>query len=81
MCLIQSVGATDSKTGTLKVITQDIVITRKAEGTFKIGIGGAGTYNESTKVIDVVVKFNEIAIGGAAEVKRTYKLSVAALTL
>ena len=72
---------TDAKTGTVKVITQDIVITKKAGGTFKIGISGEGKYNETTKVIDLVVKFNETAIGGAAEVKRTYKLAVDALTL
>jgi len=72
---------TGAKTGTVKVIAQDIVITKKAGGTFKIGISGDGKYDEATKVIDLVVKFNETAIGGAAEVKRTYKLAVDALTL
>lgn len=68
-------------TGIVKVIKQDIVVTIKAGGTFKIGISGEGTYDETTKVIDLVVKFNDTAIGGLAEIKRTYKLSVDALTL
>ena len=70
----------DTTTGVVKVIEQDVVVTRTDSTTFKIGISGEGTYNETTKVIDLVVKFNESNIGGATEVKRTYKLSVAALT-
>jgi len=74
-------SAEGSKTGVVKVVTQDVVITIKAGGTFKIGISGEGTYDETTKVIDLTVNFNETAIGGAAKVTYKYKLSVAALTL
>ncbi|MFT4031254.1 MAG: hypothetical protein QM669_02440 [Siphonobacter sp.] len=75
----ESEGATK---GTVKVKEQDIVITKKdSVGTFTIGIGGEGTYDEETKVIDLVVKFNETNIGGSAAVYRKYKLSVDALSL
>jgi len=74
---------TGSKTGKVKVITQDIVM-RKKDGnpeTIKIGISGEGTYDETTKMMDVTVIFNETAIGGKAAVARKYKISVDAQTL
>jgi len=74
-------SAAGSKTGVAKIITQDVVLTVAAGGTFKIGLSGEGTYDENTKVIDLNVDFNETAIGGPAKVTRKYKLSVAALTL
>ncbi|WP_316734659.1 hypothetical protein [Pedobacter aquatilis] len=74
-------SAENATKGIVKVIKQDVTLTVKAGGSFKIGISGEGTYDETTKLIDLVVKFNETAIGGASEVKRTYKLSVDALTL
>lgn len=74
-------SAEGSKTGIVKVISQDVVLTVTAGGTFKIGISGEGTYDENTKVIDLNVNFNETAINGPAKVTRKYKLSVAALTL
>lgn len=70
-----------SKTGVVKIIGQDVVLTVAAGGSFKIGLSGEGTYDETTKVIDLTVNFNETAIGGNAKVVRKYKLSVAALTL
>jgi len=74
-------SASGSKTGTVKIIEQDVVLTVKAGGSFKIGLSGEGTYDENTKVIDLTVNFNETAIGGNAKVVRKYKLSVNALTL
>lgn len=74
-------SAEGSKTGVVKIITQDVVLTVSAGGSFKIGLSGEGTYDETTKVIDLNVDFNETAIGGAAKVTRKYKLSVAALSL
>jgi hypothetical protein len=74
-------SASGSKTGVVRVIKQDVVVTTKTGDTFKIGISGEGTYDENSKVIDLVVKFNDTAIGGLPEIKRTYKLSVDALTL
>jgi hypothetical protein len=78
-----------SKMGKVKVITQDIVMQRKdgIEGsttnaaTIKIGISGEGTYDEETKMIDLVVVFNETSIGGKAAVPRKYKISVDPQTL
>lgn len=74
-------SAEGSKTGVVKIIAQDVVLTVAAGGSFKIGLSGEGTYDETTKVIDLTVNFNETAIGGDAKVVRKYKLSVAALTL
>lgn len=72
------VGSTKGK---VKVLTQDITITRSEGTTFKIGISGEGTYDTDTKVIDLIVNFNETAIGGKAKVAHKYKLSVNPLTL
>ena len=74
-------SATVSKTGVVKIISQDVVLTVAKGGSFKIGLSGEGTYDETTKVIDLTVNFNETAIGGKAQVVRKYKLSVNALTL
>lgn len=69
-----------SKTGVVKVKTQDVVITRSAGTTFQIGISGEGTYNETSGLIDLKVTFDDAKIGGG---KKTidYKLSTVALTL
>lgn len=69
-----------ARSGTVKVIEQDVVVSRKDGSTFTIGISGSGTYNLDTKLIDLVVKFNETAIGGAAEVSYSYKISAEKLT-
>jgi hypothetical protein len=77
-----------AKTGIVKVVTQDIIVSKNPNSTFepgvptfKIGISGQGTYDERTAIIDLEVIFNETAIGGPAVVKRIYKLSPIALTL
>lgn len=77
-----------AKTGIVKVVPQDITVSKNPNSTFqpgipnfKIGISGQGTYDERTAIIDLEVIFNETAIGGPAEVKRNYKLSPVALTL
>lgn len=77
-----------SKTGIIKVITQDIVITKSTSSTFepnvptfKIGISGGGTYDERTKIFNLQVVFNESAIGGPNSVIRKYTMSVDPQTL
>nr|WP_039450070.1 hypothetical protein [Pedobacter glucosidilyticus] len=77
-----------AKTGIVKVIEQDVVISKTAaaatssgQPTFKIGISGGGTYDERTKIINLEVIFNETAIGGPADVKRKYTMSVEAQIL
>lgn len=69
-----------AKTGIVKVVTQDIILTRANLTTFKIGISGSGSYDENTKVIDLEVKFNETAIGGTSQTFK-YKMSPVALFL
>lgn len=69
-----------AKTGIVKVVDQDVVLTRANLTTFKIGISGSGTYDENTKIIDLEVKFNETAIGGTSQTFK-YKMSPTALTL
>lgn len=69
-----------AKTGIVKVVDQDITITRTNSTTFKIGISGGGTYNEVTRIIDLEVRFNETAIGGTSQTIK-YKISPVALTL
>jgi len=65
-----------AKTGIVKVIDQDVLLTKRDSTTFKIGISGQGTYDERTKIMNFEVKFNETAIGKPAEVKRRYSISV-----
>lgn len=69
-----------AKTGIVRVVTQDITITRTNNTTFKIGISGSGTYNENTRIMDLEVKFDETAIGGTSQTIK-YKLSPVALVL
>ncbi|SER10627.1 restriction endonuclease subunit S domain-containing protein [Pedobacter rhizosphaerae] len=69
-----------AKTGIVKVKTQDIVLTKSDASTFKIGISGSGTYDETSKVIDLSITFNEAAIGGTTRTFN-YKMSPTALTL
>lgn len=69
-----------AKTGIVKVVEQDVTITRTNSTTFKIGISGSGTYNETAKIIDLEVKFNETAIGGTSQTFK-YKMSPLALVL
>lgn len=77
-----------AKTGIVRVVPQDITISKSPNSTFepgvptfKIGISGQGTYDERTAIIDLEVIFNETSIGGPAAVKRIYKMSTTALTL
>ncbi|SOD17555.1 hypothetical protein [Pedobacter xixiisoli] len=70
-----------AKTGIVKVKTQDVVLRKSTAGqTITIGMSGGGTYDETSKVMDLKITFNEAAIGGTT---RTfdYKLSPTALTL
>lgn len=69
-----------AKTGVVKVKTQDVVLTKADASTFKIGISGSGTYNETSKVIDLSITFNESSIGGTSRTF-AYKLCPTALTL
>jgi hypothetical protein len=69
-----------AKTGIVKVKTQDVVLTKSDATTFKIGISGSGTYDETSKVIDLSITFNETAIGGTTRTFK-YKMSPTALTL
>jgi hypothetical protein len=69
-----------SKRGTVRVIPQDVTVSRTDASTFKIGISGEGTYDEESGLIDLVVDFNETAIGGPAKVSHTYKMSNVKLT-
>ncbi|WP_443945804.1 hypothetical protein ACJVDH_01485 [Pedobacter sp. AW1-32] len=69
-----------AKTGVVKVKTQDVILTKSDGGTFKIGLSGNGTYNETTKLIDLSITFNETAIGGTTRTFQ-YKLSPTALSL
>lgn len=67
-------------TGIVKIKTQDVVITRYDKTTFTIGISGSGTYNETTKIMDFKVTFDEKNIGGGTR-SFNYKLGVVALSL
>lgn len=69
-----------AKTGIVKVVEQDVSVTRSNGTTFKIGISGGGTYDENTRIMDLEVKFNESAIGGTFQSIK-YKISPVALTL
>ncbi len=77
-----------AKTGVVKVIPQDVIITKNPNSTFepgiptfKIGISGSGTYDERTKIINLEVIFDETNIGGPSAVKRRYTMSVEEQTL
>ena len=77
-----------AKTGIVRVVPQDVTISKSPNSTFepgipnfKIGISGQGTYDERTKIINLEVIFNETAIGGPAAVKRKYTMSVDAQIL
>ena len=70
-----------AKTGIVKVKTQDVILRTSTAGkTITIGISGSGTYDETAKVIDLKVTFNEAAIGGTTRTFQ-YKMSPTALTL
>jgi hypothetical protein len=69
-----------AKTGIVKVVEQDVIVTRTNGTTFKIGISGSGTYDENTRIIDLEVKFNESEIGGTSQTFK-YKMSPVALVL
>jgi hypothetical protein len=63
--------------GTVEVIPQDVVITRRASSglpPFTVGLSGSGTYDETTGIILLDVYFDETAIGGGASVLRRYSL-------
>jgi hypothetical protein len=64
--------------GTVRVIPQDVILTRRDKTTFIIRIseGSApGIYNTNTKVFEIEVSFDETSIGGPANVKRKYKFT------
>jgi len=69
-----------AKTGIVKVKTQNVILRKLGGGTINIGISGEGTYDETAKIIDLKVTFNETAIGGTSRTFQ-YKLSPTALTL
>jgi hypothetical protein len=70
-----------AKTGIVKILKQDIVLTRSTPaGTFKIGISGEGTYDETAKLIDLKVVYDETDIGGPGQTFQ-FKMSTTALTL
>jgi len=70
-----------AKTGIVKVKTQDVILRKSTAGqTITIGMSGSGTYDETSKVIDLSITFNEAAIGGTTRTFK-YKLSPTALTL
>lgn len=70
-----------AKTGVVKVKTQDVILRKSTAGqTITIGISGSGTYDETAKLIDLKVTFNEAAIGGTTRTFQ-YKMSPTALTL
>lgn len=70
-----------AKTGIVKIRKQDVILTRTTPaGTFKIGISGGGTYDETLKQMDIEVVFDETDIGGPGQTIK-YKFSVTALTL
>lgn len=69
-----------AKTGIVKVKTQDVVLTKSDGTTLKIGMSGSGTYDETAKLMDLSITFNEAAIGGTTRTFQ-YKLSPTALSL
>jgi len=69
-----------AKTGIVKVKTQNVILRKLGGGTISIGISGEGTYDETAKLIDLKITFNEAAIGGTTRTFK-YKLSPTALTL
>lgn len=74
-------NAAGARKGIVRVIPQQITVTRTAGTTFQIGISGTGTYDLDTKVIDVEMNFDDTKIGGSATNKYKYKISVDKLTL
>lgn len=64
--------------GTVVVIPQDVVLTRRNRTTFVIKIAAAstpGTYDTRTGLMEVSVKFNEASIGGDTAVVRRYRFT------
>jgi hypothetical protein len=68
------------RAGAVKVIEQDVVLTRTNGTTFKIGISGGGTYSEDTGLIELDITFDDTDINGAAVNTYPYKISVNKLT-
>lgn len=69
--------APGSPTGTVEIIPQRVVITRRASSglpPFTVGISGSGTYNETTGVMPLDIYFDETEIGGEANKLRRYSL-------
>ncbi|MBK0384270.1 hypothetical protein I5M32_14980 [Pedobacter sp. SD-b] len=69
-----------AKKGDVKVKAQDVTVTKKDGTTFKVGISGSGTYDETTQLIDLEIKFDNSRIN-LPNTSYKYKLSVTALTL
>jgi len=70
-----------AKTGIVRIRKQDVVLTKTANaGTFRIGISGGGTYDETAKLIDLEVVYDETDIGGTGQTVK-FKISTVALTL
>jgi hypothetical protein len=64
-----------ASSGRVTVIPQEVELTRTAASgrpPFTIGIGGEGTYDESTGIISLSVVFDETDIGGPERVVRNY---------
>ena len=74
-------SAPGARTGTVEVINQQVVVTRKDGTTFNVGLSGTGTFNMETKLIEIDVNFDDSAFGGEKENKYSYKISVDKLTL
>ncbi|MBW8688302.1 hypothetical protein [Chitinophaga rhizophila] len=70
-----------ARKGTVEVINQDVVVTRKDGTTFNVSFSGTGTFDMDTKLIEIDVNFDDSAFGGAAVNKYSYKFSVDKLTL
>lgn len=74
-------NAAGARKGTVRVIPQQITVTRSAGTTFQIGISGSGTYDLDTKIMDIEMNFDNTKINGTATNKYKYKMSVDKLTL
>ncbi len=61
--------------GIVNVIAQKIRLFRRDKTFYDIGISGKGTYDETNKIFEVEVIFDETDIGGSANIKRKYRFT------
>ncbi|GGH60309.1 hypothetical protein HNQ91_000819 [Filimonas zeae] len=73
--------AAGARKGTVRVIPQQVNVTRRDSTVFQIGISGTGAYDLDTKAMDIEMNFDDTKINGAAVNKYKYKMSVDKLTL